>query len=127
MPPAKNEENIFVKGIGIKKVDQIKLRIYFFFQLLAYKPYVCRVFKREIQNWKHFCLKIIIIPRKLLNFENWFNGVVSKSAKSPNLLTLKVNFLCQKLSESFSIFFFIDEYQFRRPFFVKPIFSSVNF
>ena len=31
MPPAKNEENIFVKGIGIKKVDQIKFRIYFFF------------------------------------------------------------------------------------------------
>ena len=43
--------------------------------------------------------------RKLLNFENWVNGEVSKSAKSPNLLTFKVNFLCQKLSESFSIFF----------------------
>ena len=45
--------------------------------------------------------------RKLLNFENWVNGEVSKSAKSPNLLTFKVNFLYQKLSESFS-FFFID-------------------
>ena len=43
--------------------------------------------------------------RKLLNFENWVNGEVSKSAKSPNLLTFKVNFLYQKLSESFSIFF----------------------
>ena len=31
--------------------------------------------------------------RKLLNFENWVNGEVSKSAKSPNLLTFKVNFL----------------------------------
>ena len=36
--------------------------------------------------------------RKLLNFENWVNGEVSKSAKS-------VNSLCQKLSESFSFFF----------------------
>ena len=43
--------------------------------------------------------------RKLLNFENWVNGKVSKSAKSPNLLTFKVDFLYQKLSESFSIFF----------------------
>ena len=43
--------------------------------------------------------------RKLLNFENWVNGEVSKSAKSPNLPTFKVNFLHQKLSESFSIFF----------------------
>ena len=42
--------------------------------------------------------------RKLLNFENWVNGEVSKSAKSPNLLTFKVNFLYLKLSETFSIF-----------------------
>ena len=27
--------------------------------------------------------------RKLLNFENWVNEEASKSAKSPNLLTLK--------------------------------------
>ena len=33
--------------------------------------------------------------RKLLNFENWVSREVSKSAKSPNLLTFKVNFLCQ--------------------------------
>ena len=36
---------------------------------------------------------------------NWCSGEVSKSAKSPNLLVFKVNFLYQKLSESFSIFF----------------------
>ena len=30
--------------------------------------------------------------RKILNFENWVNGEVSKSTKSPNLLTLKVKF-----------------------------------
>ena len=60
--------------------------------------------------------------RKLLNFENWVNGEVSKSAKSPNLLTFKVNFLYQKLSESFSIYFFIEEYQSRSTFFVIDIF-----
>ena len=60
--------------------------------------------------------------RKFWNFENWISGEVSKSAKSPNLLTFKVNFLCQKLSESFSIFFFIVEYQFRGMFFVIDIF-----
>ena len=59
--------------------------------------------------------------RKLLNFENWVNGEMSKSANSPNLLTFKVNFLCQKLSESFSIFF-VEEYQFRSTFFVIDIF-----
>ena len=32
-------------------------------------------------------------------------------------LTFKVNFLCQKSSESFSIFFCIEEYQFRSTFF----------
>ena len=31
--------------------------------------------------------------RKLSNFENWVSGEVSKSAKSPNLLTFKVNLL----------------------------------
>ena len=64
--------------------------------------------------------------RKLSNFENWVCGEVSKSAKSPNLLTFKMNFLCQKLSESFSIFFFIKEYQFRSTFFViDKIFKSL--
>ena len=57
--------------------------------------------------------------RKLFNFENWVNGEVSNSAKN---LTFKVNFLCQKLSESFSIFFFIEEYQYRSTFFVIDIF-----
>ena len=59
---------------------------------------------------------------KLLNFENLINQEVSKSAKSPNLLTFKVNFLYQKLSESFSIFFFIEANQFSSTFFVFDIF-----
>ena len=43
--------------------------------------------------------------RKLLNFENWVNGEVSKVPKFDQNLSFKVNFQCQKLSESFSIFF----------------------
>ena len=38
----------------------------------------CWVFKQGIQNWKDFCLKINIPKRKLLNYENWVNGEVSK-------------------------------------------------
>ena len=72
----------------------------------------CRVFKWEIQNWKDFCLKINILKRKLLKFENWCNGECQKVPK----FDFKVKFLCQKLSESFSIFFFIEEYQFRSTF-----------
>ena len=41
-------------------------------------------------------------------------------------MTFKVNFLCQKWSESFSIFF-IKEYQFRSTFFVIDIFKSLYF
>ena len=66
------------------------------------------------------CLRINILKENY--FENWVNGEVSKSAKSPNLLTFKVIFLSQKLSKSFSIFFFIEEYQFRSTFFVIDIF-----
>jgi len=58
---------------------------------------------------------------KLLDFENWVDEEVSKSAKKCQNLTFKVNFLCQKLSELFSIVF-IEEYQFRSTFFVIDIF-----
>ena len=34
-----------------------------------------------IQNWKDFFLKINISKGKWLNFENWVNGEVSKSAQ----------------------------------------------
>ena len=65
----------------------------------------CGVFKRGGIKLERFLPKNKYTQRKFLNFENWVNGEVSKSAKSPNLLTFKVNFLYQKLSESFSIFF----------------------
>ena len=48
----------------------------------------------------------------MFDFDFWF--VVKKFQN----LTFKVNFLCQKLSNSFSIFF-IEEYQFRGTFFIS--------
>ena len=47
-------------------------------------------------NLERFLPKNKYTQRKLSNFENWVSGEVSKSAKSPNLLTFKVNFLYQK-------------------------------
>ena len=40
----------------------------------------CLVFKRGVQNWKDFLPKNQHTQRKLLNFENWCNEEVSKSA-----------------------------------------------
>ena len=78
----------------------------------------CGVFKGEIQNYKDFWLKINCGQMKSLNFENWLNGEVSKSAKiwlSKSIFYIK-NHL--KLSD----FFFIKEYEFRSTFFVIDIF-----
>ena len=65
--------------------------------------------------------------RILQNFENWINGEVSKSAKSPNLLTFKVNFLYQKLSESFSIFFSLKNINLGAHFLLLTFFDIINF
>ena len=64
--------------------------------------------------------------RIFLNFENW-TGEVSKSAKSPNLPTFKVNFLYQKLSESFSIFFSLKNINLGAHFLLLTFFDSINF
>ena len=65
--------------------------------------------------------------RKLLNFENWVNGEVSKSVKKCQNLTFKVNFLCQKLSESFSIFFSLKNINSGAHFLLLKFFDNVNF
>jgi len=52
--------------------------------------------------------------RKLLNFENWVNGEVSKSVK---IWLSKSNFYVE-IIRIFLIFFFIEEYRFRSTFFV---------
>ena len=72
----------------------------------------CGVFKRGIQNQKDFCLINILKG-------NYWIMSFGLMASCQNL-TFKVNFLCQKSSESFSTFF-IEEYQFRSTFFVIDI------
>ena len=57
--------------------------------------------------------------RILLNFENWCNGEVSKSA----LIWLS-NFLCQKSSESFSFFFSLKNINLEAHFL---LFNTINF
>ena len=62
--------------------------------------------------------------------ELFFSGrstyVLNQAIKRCRFLTFKVNFLCQKLSESFSIFF-IEEYKYRVMFFVIIIFWKLWF
>ena len=65
--------------------------------------------------------------RKLSNFENWSSGEVSKSAKSPSLLTFKVNFLYQKISKFFSIFFSLKNINLGAHFWLLTFFNSINF
>ena len=58
---------------------RFKMSIFQTFMDLEYGNTGRRVFTWGIQNWKDFCLKInICTQRKLLNFENWSNGEVSK-------------------------------------------------
>ena len=43
----------------------------------------CGVFKQGVQNQKDFCLRINIgTQSRLLNYENWVDGEVSKTAKT---------------------------------------------
>ena len=56
--------------------------------------------------------------RKLLNFENWVNGEVSKVPK----FDFQSQFSMSKIIRIFLNFFFIEEYQFRSTFFVIDIF-----
>ena len=90
----------------------------------------CGVFKWGGTKLERFLPKNQHTRRKLLNFENWVNGEVSKSAKSPNLLTFS-QFSISKIIRIFLNFFFIEEYQFRSTFFcywhflIASIFKSL--
>ena len=61
----------------------------------------CWLFKRGVQNWKYFCIKIDR-KKKLLNFENWCNGEVSKSA----LIWLSKSMFYDENHQNLSHFFF---------------------
>ena len=58
--------------------------------------------------------------RQLLNFEFWINGECQN-------LTFKVNFLCQKSFESFSIFFLLKKTNFGAIFLLLIFFDKINF
>ena len=84
----------------------------------------CTVWQYRLWSFKSGDKKLeIFLPkkqqtqRKLLKFENWFSGEVSKSAK----IWLSKSIFCVKRSESFSVFF-IEQYQFRCTFFVIVFF-----
>ena len=88
----------------------------------------CRVFKRGVQIQKDFCLRINIAKGNCWIMRiGLCNGKVSKSAKSPNLPTFKVNFLYHKLSESFSIFYSLKNINLGAHFLSLTFFDSINF
>ena len=70
--------------------------------------------------WPNFCRTLLHILQGLLLCSRPITSPI-KNFNNCRILTFKVNFLCQKLSESFN-FFFIEEYQFRSTFFVIDIF-----
>ena len=55
---------------------------------------------------------------KLLNFANWCNGEVSKSAE----IRLSKSIFYVKNHQNVSDFFFVEEYEFKSSFFVSDIF-----
>ena len=76
-------------------------------------------FSLKNTNLERFLHKNQHAERKLLNFENWVNGEVSKVPQFDQNLTFKVNFKNYPIR---SQFFFIKKYQFRSTFFVIDIF-----
>ena len=69
-------------------------------------------------DYERFLPKNQHTQRKLLNFENWVNGELSKSAK----IGLSKSVFYGKNYPNLSQFFFIEEYQFRSTFFDIDIF-----
>ena len=86
----------------------------------------CGFFQRGVRL-ETFLPKNQQTQRKLLNFKNWVNGEVSKVPKFDKNLTFKVNFLCQKLSESFSIFFSLKNINLGAHFLLLTFFDNINF
>ena len=80
----------FIHNITLKSLISMECFLFFLKKNFTseYMPYQnlhvhygntgCGVFKRGVQNQKDFCLRINILKEKLLNFEFWINGEVSK-------------------------------------------------
>ena len=94
---------------------------------ILFSTFGSKIIEFEWKKLERFLPKNQHTQSKLLNFQNWVNGEVSKSAKSPNLLTFKVNFLCQKLSESFQIFFSLNNITLGAQFLLLTFFDNFNF
>ena len=84
-------------------------------------------FQTGVTKLERFLPKNQHTQRKLLNFENWVNGEVSIVPKFGQNLTFKVNFLCQKLTESFSIFFSLKNINLGAHFLLLTFFDNINF
>ena len=94
-------------------------------EVIGYGNTGCGVFKGGIQNKKGFWLKIYC-QMKSLNFANWCNGEVSKSAEIWHSKSIFYSNNHPNLSD----FFFIEEYKFRSTLFCYLhflIFQSICF
>ena len=71
----------------------------------------CEDFKRRVQNWRGFCLRIkmLKVNHLILGLEGETKGITqilnTRGVKKCQNWTFKVNFLCQKSSKSFQFFF----------------------
>ena len=83
-------------------------------------------FQTGVKKLERFVPRNQHTQRKLLNFENWVNREVSESVKKYQNLTFKVNFLSQKLSESFS-FFSLKNINSGAYFLLLTVFDNINF
>ena len=80
----------------------------------------CGIFRRGIQNQKDFCLRINILK------ENYPILRIGLMGRCQNL-TFKVNFLHQKLSESFSFFFSFKNINLGAHFLLMTFFVGIKF
>ena len=77
----------------------------------------------DFSNLERFLPKNQHTQRKLLNFENWVNGEVSKSAK----IRLSKSIFYVNVSESFSFFFSLKNINLGACFLLLTFFENFNF
>ena len=100
------------KGVATSIADKNTINLY-------YGNTGCRVFKREVHNWKDF------FPKD--KHTQFLELVECGGAKKCLNLTFKVNFLCQKSSESFSILYPLMNINLGAHFLLLTFFDYINF